>query len=113
MDGVKKIFLDNLIVIFICLYIVVYFCVNYETIKMGVFPVVLAKPFLISSITTVLLYLVFTFDETENVAVTTGGLVKPIAPIAVKQVIEHPPMEIVKNNVFIPHASRGQYGLRF
>jgi hypothetical protein len=78
---------------------------------MGVFPVVLAKPFLMSAMVSVILYLVFTFNG-EDVVGSSGGYVRPIG--TVKHVVEPlPPVDVVKQNIFIPHASRNSYGLKF
>jgi hypothetical protein len=111
MESVKKLYLDNLIVITICLFVIAYVFVNYETIKTGVFPVVLAKPFLMSAMVTVILYLVFTFNG-EEVGNGSSNVVRSMG--TVKHVVEPlPPVDVVKQNVFLPHVSRNSYGLKF
>ena len=87
---------------------------NYELIKKGTFPVALSKPFLISSITVVMIYLLLTLNDSDETINLLNGETKQYKVVTVENA--KPDIELAtlpQNKIFMPHASKSQYGIKF
>ena len=112
MDTYKKMFMDHLIIVFLCLFVIMYVFMNYQQIKNGIFPVALTKPFLISAIAIVLCYLLFTLNESDETANLLNGNPNQYKVVTVA----NPDVEIAQlpqNKIFMPHTAKSQYGIKF
>jgi hypothetical protein len=105
-----KYFLNNLIVITLCLYVIVYIALNYELLKEGKINYNITKPLMATALIIIICYIYATWNEDDEIE-------HYLTKEPIKYKIVNPDNEFIdainNNDIFVPQNKRSKFGINF